>query len=144
MGGAGVALDSLLAAGGSAAPSTGRTRPICVYPQTVIYNGHGSTDDAANFHCGGNVETHAAVCADVLPFRPPIAGAGTAGSALPREADDIVELYPLPRRGGLEIRADSRKLRLVVRALHNDATRTITTTPFRLIQRLVGEADGPI
>jgi hypothetical protein len=62
----GVAPDSLLAAGGSAAPSTGRTRPICAYPQTAIYNGHGSTDDAANFHCGGNLETRATVCADVL------------------------------------------------------------------------------
>jgi hypothetical protein len=62
----GVAPDSLLAAGGSAAPATGRTRPVCAYPQTAIYNGSGSTDDAANFHCGGNVETRAVVCADVL------------------------------------------------------------------------------
>ena len=62
----GVAPDSLLASGGSAAPASGRTRPICPYPQTAIYNGTGSTDDAANFHCGGNVETEAVVCADVL------------------------------------------------------------------------------
>ena len=62
----GVAPDSLLAAGGSAAPPSGRTRPICAYPQTAIYNGTGSTDDAANFHCGGNVETAARVCPDVL------------------------------------------------------------------------------
>ena len=34
-----------------------RTRPLCPYPQTAIYNGSGSTDDAANFHCGGNLET---------------------------------------------------------------------------------------
>ncbi len=62
----GVAPDSLLASGGFAAPASGRTRPICPYPQTAIYNGAGSTDDAANFHCGGNLESRAVVCADVL------------------------------------------------------------------------------
>jgi len=29
-----------------------RTRPLCPYPQTAIYKGTGSTDDAANFACG--------------------------------------------------------------------------------------------
>jgi feruloyl esterase len=29
-----------------------RTRPLCPYPQTAIYKGSGSTDDAANFSCG--------------------------------------------------------------------------------------------
>jgi feruloyl esterase len=29
-----------------------RTRPLCPYPQTAIYEGSGSTDDAANFSCG--------------------------------------------------------------------------------------------
>jgi hypothetical protein len=62
----GVAPASLLASGGSAAPTTGRTRPICPYPQKAIYNGSGSTDVAANFHCGGNLEAEAVVCADVL------------------------------------------------------------------------------
>jgi len=62
----GVAPDSLLAAGGSAAPASGRTRPVCAYPQTAIYNGRGSTDDAANFYCGGNLEKRKVVCADVL------------------------------------------------------------------------------
>jgi feruloyl esterase len=28
-----------------------RTRPLCPYPQTAIYKGSGSTDDAANFSC---------------------------------------------------------------------------------------------
>jgi hypothetical protein len=46
--------------------TTGRTRPVCAYPQTAIYNGRGSIDDAASFHCGGNVEKRAVVCADVL------------------------------------------------------------------------------
>jgi feruloyl esterase len=35
------------AAGGQ----TVRTRPLCPYPQTAIYKGSGSTDDAANFTC---------------------------------------------------------------------------------------------
>jgi hypothetical protein len=43
-----------------------RTRPLCPYPQTAIYNGSGSTDDASNFHCGGNLEKRRLVCADVL------------------------------------------------------------------------------
>jgi hypothetical protein len=43
-----------------------RTRPLCPYPQTAIYNGSGSTDDAANFHCGGNLETRETVCESVL------------------------------------------------------------------------------
>lgn len=43
-----------------------RTRPICPYPQTAIYSGEGSTDDAANFSCGGNLEKLDTVCNDVL------------------------------------------------------------------------------
>ncbi|MFL6566239.1 MAG: tannase/feruloyl esterase family alpha/beta hydrolase, partial [Burkholderiales bacterium] len=42
------------------------TRPVCPYPQTAIYNGSGATNVATNFHCGGNLETTAVVCADVL------------------------------------------------------------------------------
>jgi feruloyl esterase len=30
---------------------TDRTRPLCPYPQTAVYKGSGSTDDAANFVC---------------------------------------------------------------------------------------------
>jgi tannase/feruloyl esterase len=56
----GVAPDSIHASGG------GRTRPLCAYPQTAIYNGSGSTDDAANFHCGGNVESNEAICLDLI------------------------------------------------------------------------------
>jgi feruloyl esterase len=43
-----------------------RRRPICLYPQTAIYNGSGDTNDAANFHCGGNLEETEVVCADAL------------------------------------------------------------------------------
>jgi feruloyl esterase len=28
-----------------------RTRPLCAYPSTAVYTGHGSTDEAANFAC---------------------------------------------------------------------------------------------
>lgn len=62
----GVPPASLLAAGGTAAPATGRTRPLCRYPQDAIYNGSGSVDDAANFHCGGNIDKPKVVCPDVL------------------------------------------------------------------------------
>jgi len=43
-----------------------RSRPLCPYPQTAIYDGSGSTDDASNFQCGGNLETPEVVCLDVL------------------------------------------------------------------------------
>ncbi|HVO06090.1 MAG TPA: tannase/feruloyl esterase family alpha/beta hydrolase, partial [Burkholderiaceae bacterium] len=43
-----------------------RSRPLCPYPQTAIYNGSGGADDAANFHCGGNLETREEVCDSVL------------------------------------------------------------------------------
>ncbi|MFN0105362.1 MAG: tannase/feruloyl esterase family alpha/beta hydrolase [Bryobacteraceae bacterium] len=33
------------------AARTGRTRPLCAYPQTARYKGTGSTDEAANFEC---------------------------------------------------------------------------------------------
>jgi hypothetical protein len=61
----GVAPEQILAQNTSGGVVT-RTRPLCPYPQTAIYSGSGSTDDAANFHCGGNLEKRATVCADVL------------------------------------------------------------------------------
>ena len=37
-----------------------RTRPLCPFPQTAVYDGKGSTDDAANFICkAGSVMTRA-------------------------------------------------------------------------------------
>jgi hypothetical protein len=60
----GVAPDQILAQN----TTTGgiRTRPLCPYPQTAIYKGSGSTDEAANFRCGGNLEKARLVCPDVL------------------------------------------------------------------------------
>jgi hypothetical protein len=52
-----------------------RTRPLCPYPQTAIYKGSGSTDDAANFVCGGNLETREEVCDSVLvKYKHEVAG----------------------------------------------------------------------
>jgi len=61
----GVAPETILATNVTGNVVT-RSRPLCPYPQTAIYNGSGSTDDAANFHCGGNLEKRRVVCADVL------------------------------------------------------------------------------
>ena len=43
-----------------------RTRLLCPYPQRAVYNGTGDTNNAANFHCGGDLETTATVCGSVL------------------------------------------------------------------------------
>jgi len=56
----GVAPQSILQQSGA------RSRPMCPYPQQAIYKGTGDTNDANNFVCGGNLETRATVCADVL------------------------------------------------------------------------------
>jgi hypothetical protein len=58
--------ETLIASGGVNAPATGRTRPLCPYPQTAIYNGSGSVDSASSWHCGGDLETPQVVCKDVL------------------------------------------------------------------------------
>lgn len=69
-----------------------RTRPLCPYPQTAIYKGSGSTDDAANFVCGGNLETKEEVCDSVLvkykhEVKGPLdyrAGGTSSGACRPR------------------------------------------------------------
>jgi len=61
----GVAPDQILASTTTGGVVT-RTRPLCPYPQTAIYNGTGSTNDASNFHCGGNLEERRVVCGDAL------------------------------------------------------------------------------
>jgi hypothetical protein len=60
----GVAPEQIIAS--STVGGVPRTRPLCPYPQTALYNGSGSTNDAANFHCGGDLEQPAILCADVL------------------------------------------------------------------------------
>jgi hypothetical protein len=41
------------------------TRPLCPYPQTAKYKGAGDIHDAANWVCGGNMETQETVCPDI-------------------------------------------------------------------------------
>jgi hypothetical protein len=43
----------------------GRTRPICSFPHTAVYNGTGSTDDFNSFTCEGNLQTTPVACNDV-------------------------------------------------------------------------------
>ena len=62
----GKAPNAILASTPAGAGSPARTRPVCPYPKTAIYNGAGSIDDAANFTCGGNLETPEIVAADAL------------------------------------------------------------------------------
>jgi feruloyl esterase len=62
----GAAPETILAQSGPPGAPPTRTRPLCPYPQTAIYKGTGSTDDAANFFCGSNLETRRLICADVI------------------------------------------------------------------------------
>jgi feruloyl esterase len=52
----GAAPDSILSSGG------GRTRPLCPFPQTAIYDGTGNPNLASSFSCGGNIQTKEAKC----------------------------------------------------------------------------------
>jgi hypothetical protein len=53
-----------------------RSRPLCPYPQTALYNGSGSTDDARSFHCGGNLDTPRLVCdAALVTYKQETTGA---------------------------------------------------------------------
>jgi len=47
----GVAPDRIIANKFDSAGHVARSRPICAYPAQAVYNGTGSVDDAANFHC---------------------------------------------------------------------------------------------
>lgn len=53
---------------GGAAPDTipssggGRTRPLCPFPQTAIYDGSGDPSLASSFICGGDIQTKEAKC----------------------------------------------------------------------------------
>jgi feruloyl esterase len=47
----GVAPDRIIAAKFDAAGHVTRSRPVCAFPAQAVYNGSGSIDDAASFHC---------------------------------------------------------------------------------------------
>jgi hypothetical protein len=57
----GVAPDSILSANTSMGTVV-RTRPLCRFPQTAIYDGTGDPNLASSFTCGGNIETFEARC----------------------------------------------------------------------------------
>jgi hypothetical protein len=70
----GITPDQVTGSGNSASGSysptspTLLTRPLCPYPQTAVYNGSGSVYDAANWHCGGDMEQN-------VPVGTPLSGA---------------------------------------------------------------------
>lgn len=57
----GVAPDHLEGENSSGGEVT-RTRPICMFPEVASYTGMGDVNDAANWECGGNVQTSENVC----------------------------------------------------------------------------------
>jgi len=57
---------SILALAAGNAVDPGRTRPLCPFPQTAIYDGEGSINDVNSFHCGGNLEILPVACNDVI------------------------------------------------------------------------------
>ena len=61
----GVAPDSILSTNTSGGVVT-RGRPLCPWPQTAIYKGSGDPNQAANWECGGNVETKETVCQSLV------------------------------------------------------------------------------
>jgi hypothetical protein len=63
----GVAPDSILAYNGATLATSTVSRPICKYPDTMVYNGSGSTNDASNFHCQVNKTDPLMAEEDVLP-----------------------------------------------------------------------------
>ena len=69
----GIAPSEVIGSGNTAAPAfipgspTTLTRPLCPYPQTAVYNGSGSVTDAANWHCGGDLEKN-------IPVGTPLSG----------------------------------------------------------------------
>ena len=69
----GITPSQVMGSGNTAAPAfipgspTTLTRPLCPYPQTAVYNGSGAVTDAANWHCGGDLEKN-------VPVGAPLSG----------------------------------------------------------------------
>jgi hypothetical protein len=72
----GTAPDSILSSGG------GRTRPLCPFPQTAIYDGKGDPNLESSFRCGGDLQTQEMVCQDLIARykRETEAGINTMGT----------------------------------------------------------------
>jgi hypothetical protein len=92
----GVAPATITARGGTSAPVTGRTRPLCPWPQTAIYNGTGSTDVASNFTCGGNLDANANANANSTVMTPvivnPVALCSSARVRYKHEAEPTIDI----------------------------------------------------
>lgn len=71
----GTAVDSFIATTwtnpANASSGVHRQRPICMYPQRAMYNGNGSTDDAASWHCEVDELTRLTINPRDKGFLPP-------------------------------------------------------------------------
>ena len=60
----------------AAGPLVTRSRPLCPYPQTAIYDGVGDANIASSWSCGGNLEKLHTVCEDALTkYKDEVSGA---------------------------------------------------------------------
>jgi hypothetical protein len=60
-----------------------RTRKVCMYPNTPVYVGSGSTDDEANFYCQTNAQDDPALLAQeagLLQGEEPLKGKHDIGN----------------------------------------------------------------
>jgi hypothetical protein len=70
-----------------------RTRKVCMYPNTAVYRGSGSTDDEANFYCRTNAQDDPALLAQeagLLQGKGPLKGNHDIGDL--EDNDDIGDL----------------------------------------------------
>jgi hypothetical protein len=97
----GNAPDSIMASGG------GRTRPLCPFPQTAIYDGVGDPNLASSFSCGGNIQTKAATCDGlIVKFKhetgsayAPLAGEDDISCGIAHLPVTTASLSPAPMNG---------------------------------------------
>ncbi|MGJ4944905.1 tannase/feruloyl esterase family alpha/beta hydrolase [Bradyrhizobium sp. HKCCYLS1011] len=93
----GVAPSQVIGSGNTAAPAfisgspTTLTRPLCPYPQTAVYNGSGNVNDAANWHCDGDMEKN-------TPVGAPLSGP----PGLPVACYDVLVKYKHEVNGPLD------------------------------------------
>jgi hypothetical protein len=91
----GVAPSEVLGTGHTAGNAAALTRPVCPYPQTAVYLGTGSVDEAANWICGGNLEKNVPIQVGTSPPAP-IAG------AKPVPCYDVLAEYKHESKGPLD------------------------------------------
>jgi Tannase and feruloyl esterase len=95
----GVAPSQVIGSGNTAIPAfnpaspTTLTRPLCPYPQTAVYNGSGNVNDAANWHCGGDMENN-------VPVGTPLSGP----PGKPVACYDVLVKYKHETNGPLDYR----------------------------------------